>query len=300
MDKDILERMRIPVDKPSDQEDETSAERIVKILRSKGLERIAEPVLKFRTEPITENDLPIGSSRMGGSPDLPLGIAWPSRDGRPIDFLLQLDLAETPRKWGGDDLPESGWLYFFYDLKQHPWGYDVSHRHGWRVLYYDGDRKTLGRCTRPDATDPVLRPCRLTFFKGIYLNWPSLQDEKSESDLLYLNKHEGLSVAQGDVSGHQILGRTHGCQGMYEDMQRDCQLASNGIYLGGGGGPVFDEVKAAQVASGIKDWRLLLELSSDENACLEWTGYGTLYFWIREDDLRCSDFHNVWAISQCT
>ena len=299
MDKDLLDRMRIPVDKPSAQEDETPAERIVKILRSKGLERIAEPVLQFRTEPITENDLPIGSSKMGGSPDLPLGIAWPSRDGRPLDFLLQLDLAEAPRKWGGDDLPETGWLYFFYDLEQRPWGFEVSHRHGWRVLFYDGDRKTLGRRSRPDATDPVLRPCRLTFFEGIYVNWPSLQDEKSRSDLRYLNQHEGLFDAQVEVSGHQISGNTHGCQSMYEGMQEECQLASHGIYLDGCGRSRHYKEKEERVRAGIKQWRHLLQLRFDENAGLEWTGYGTLYFWIRENDLRNSDFHNVWAVFEC-
>jgi len=80
---------------------------------------------------------------MGGNPDLPIGISWPTSQGRPLDFLLQLNLSELPRELVGDALPERGWLYFFYDLEQRPWGFDVSHRHGWRVLFYDGDRKNL-------------------------------------------------------------------------------------------------------------------------------------------------------------
>lgn len=127
------------------------------------------------------------------------------------------------------------------------------------------------------------------------MNWPSLQDEKSLSDLRSLT-NEGLFAAEVEISGHRILGNNHGGQG---DMQEGCQLASNGIYLGGGGGPVFDHVKAEQFKAGIRNWRFLLELGSDENANLDWTGYGTLYFWIREDDLRNCDFHNVWAIFQC-
>jgi uncharacterized protein YwqG len=295
LDKDILDRMRMPVEKPSDHEHEPPAEKVLEILRSVGLERIAEPVLRFRTEPTSTSDLPIGSSKMGGSPDLPIGIPWPTWDGRPLDFLLQLDLVEIPRQWGGDRLPESGWLYFFYDIDRNPWGFDVSHRYGWRVLFYDGDRKNLERRKRSDNADPQLRPCGLTFFQGIYVNWPSLQDEKSRSDLHSLT-NEGLFAAQVEVSGHQITGNTHGGQG---DMQEKCQLASNGIYLGGGGGPLFDHVKAEQVRPGIRDWHLLLDLGSDENAGLEWTGYGRLCFWIREDNLRNSDFHNVWAVFEC-
>jgi uncharacterized protein YwqG len=300
LDKDLMDRMRIKVDRPSGNKTAPSVERVLKILATKGLERIAEPVLRFRTVPVPENQLTMGSSKIGGSPDLPIGIPWPTWDSRPLDFLLQLDLMEVPRRWGADALPESGWIYFFYDVDRNSWGFDVSDRYGWRVLFYDGDRSTLGRRKRPDNADPELRSCRLAFFEGIYVNWPSLQDEKSRSDLGYLTKYENLLDTQAEISGHQITGRTHGCQGMYEDMQEECQLASNGIYLGGCGRPGFDEEKEERVRAGIKKWRHLLELRSDENAGLEWTGYGTLYFWIREDDLRNSDFHNVWAIFQCT
>jgi len=232
---------------------------------------------------------------MGGNPHLPIGIPWPTSQGRPLDFLLQLNLSELPRKLVGDALPERGWLYFFYDLERRPWGYDVSHRHGWRVLFYDGNLTNLQRRERPDSTEARLRPCTLSFFESIYVNWPSLQDEKSLSDLRSLT-NEGLFEAEVEISGHQITGKTHGGQG---DLQEECQLVSNGIYLDGGGGPVLDQVKAEQVRSGIKDWRLLLEVHSDENAGLEWTGYGTLYFLIREEDLRHCDFHDVWAIFQC-
>ncbi len=273
-----------------------STEKIMSMLRSKKLERIGEPVLKFRTLPETKKKLPLGSSKLGGNPDLPVGISWPVNDGRPLDLLLQLNLAELPRRFVESALPARGWLYFFYDLKQHPWGFDVSHRHGWRVLFYDGDRKALGRRRRPDATDPVLRPCGLTFFEGIYVNWPSLQDEKSKSDLHSLT-NEGLFQAQVENSGHRILGNNHGCQG---DMQLESQWASHGVFLCDGRCPNFDHAKAEQLEAGIRNWRFLLALHSDENAGLEWTGYGSLYFWIRDDDLRNCDFHNVWACFQCT
>jgi len=266
------------------------------ILRSKGLERIGEPVLKFRTLPETKKKLSLGSSKMGGNPHLPVGIPWPVNDGRPLDLLVQLNLAELPRKFLEGSLPERGWLYFFYDLEQRPWGFDVSHRHGWRVLFYDGDRKTLGRRSRPDATDPILRSCGLTLFEGVYVNWPSLQDEESLADLRYLNKHEGLFQAGVENSGHRFLGNNHGGQG---DMQVESQLASHGVHLCDERCPVLDRGKSEKIKAGIKNWRFLLELDSDKNANLEWTAYGSLYFWIRDEDLRHCDFHNVWACFQC-
>jgi uncharacterized protein YwqG len=120
-----------------------NTEKVMTMLRSRGLEGIAEPCLRFRTHLIQENDLRVGSSKLGGSPDLPIGIPWPTWHGRPLDFLLQLDLTEIPRNLAEDLLPERGWIYFFYDIERNTWGYDVSHRGSWRVVFFDGDRKTL-------------------------------------------------------------------------------------------------------------------------------------------------------------
>lgn len=129
--------------KPVHKENTMNSEKVMTLLRSRGLERIAEPCLRFRTLQPNKKKLPLGSSRMGGNPDLPIGISWPISQGRPLDFLLQLNLSELPRKLVEDALPERGWLYFFYDLERGPWGYDVSHRHGWRVLFYDGSLTNL-------------------------------------------------------------------------------------------------------------------------------------------------------------
>jgi uncharacterized protein YwqG len=276
-----------------------STEKVMTMLRSRGLEGIAESCLRFRSYPIQEEDLRLGSSKLGGSPDLPTGIPWPTWNGRPLDFLLQLDLTEIPRNVADVLLPERGWLYFFYDIESNTWGFDVSHRGSWRVVFFAGDRETLCSRKRPDNAIANLRSCKLAFFEGIHLDCSAIEDEKLESDLDRLCHDENLQNAMTHLSGHQILGKTEGVQHSYESMQLQCQFVSNGIYMGGGGGPVFDEFKAKQLESGISDWRLLLELGSDDNAGLDWTEWGRLYFWIREEDLLHSHFHNVWALFQC-
>ncbi len=276
-----------------------SMEKVMTMLRSRGLEGIAEPCLRFRTQPIQDNDLRVGSSKLGGSPDLPTGIPWPTWYGRPLDFLLQLDLTEVPRNLAADLLPERGWLYFFYDIDSNKWGFDVSDRGSSRVLFFEGDRRILAPRRRPDSATAKFGSCQLAFFEGIHLNWRSIGDQKLKFDLDHFGWDEKLQDAMAEIWGHQILGTTEGVQHSYEEMQRECQFVSNGIYMGGGGGPVFDKFKAKQLESGIKDWQLLLELGSDENAGLVWHDYGSLYFWIREEDLSNSDFYSVWVLFQC-
>lgn len=49
----------------------------------------------------------------------------------------------------------------------------------------------------------------------------------------------------------------------------------------------------------MSEWRLLLQLDSDDASDMMWGDSGILYFWIREADARAGDFSNVWVILQC-
>src|SRR4051794_5221415 len=55
---------------------------------------------------------PVGAPRLGGEPDLPPDVAWPTRGGKRLPFIAQLDCSTLPR-WAGSPLPASGWLYAF-------------------------------------------------------------------------------------------------------------------------------------------------------------------------------------------
>lgn len=55
-----------------------------------------------------------GTSRIGGTPDLPAGAEWPTAAGWPLQFLLQIDLAEVSPCDVERVLPEDGLLLFFF------------------------------------------------------------------------------------------------------------------------------------------------------------------------------------------
>jgi uncharacterized protein YwqG len=48
-----------------------------------------------------------------------------------------------------------------------------------------------------------------------------------------------------------------------------------------------------------QDWRLLLQLDSDEHMDVMWGAAGMLYFWVREQEAAAGRFENVWVILQC-
>jgi uncharacterized protein YwqG len=53
------------------------------------------------------------------------------------------------------------------------------------------------------------------------------------------------------------------------------------------------------LAEEMKSWRLLLQVSTDQNTGMNWGTGGILYFWIREEDLKSRQFDRVEAIIQC-
>ncbi len=59
-----------------------------------------------------------GTSRLGGRPALPEGMAWPVSDGRRLTHLCTLDLAELPDFDGRDAVPRDGLLILLADITE--------------------------------------------------------------------------------------------------------------------------------------------------------------------------------------
>ncbi|MBB3918401.1 DUF1963 domain-containing protein [Rhizobium fabae] len=95
-------------------------------------------------------------SQIGGKPNLPPTLDWPTidfEDGTTasLDFLAQINLEELPRIEARDALPKSGMLYFFA-LSQSNEPLQSYDSVAWRVLYYPGNAADLpGRAAPEDA-----------------------------------------------------------------------------------------------------------------------------------------------------
>ena len=94
---------------------------------------------------------------------------------------------------------------------------------------------------------------------------------------------------------HRIAGHPGEIQG---DLRLRAQLVSNGIYCGNAKG--YKEGRDRGLEAGAKDWRLLLQADSDEDAGMMWGDLGRLYFMIHEDDAKRHNFDRVWLILQCS
>jgi uncharacterized protein YwqG len=270
------------------------------------LERYAEVTesqaprcVRFRLVAADENEMAPGDTRLGGSPDLSVGSEWPTYRGRPLDFIMQVNLQDLSHYRCCNRLPPEGYVYFFYDAENQPDGQHPSHRGRWRVVFHPGPTDVLERVHYPKggcSTAP-LKTCRIDSYEALSPGWEEVAVDALRLDdhetVEYLSFIETLPVA----TAHQVLGRPGYIQTFERLCQLDCQFVANGLELLSIGTPI-DQERAKELEPGAADWKLLLQLDSDEDVGMKWKGSGLLTFWIREQDLSNCDFRNVWVLTQ--
>jgi len=264
-----------------------------------GLDRLAAAI-QARSQPslrlITGKAGAQAVGRLGGRPNLPKDIPWPVwLDEQPLSFIAQLDLATLPPV-RGLPLPRSGSLFFFYDAVTQPWGFDPKDKGCAKAVY---SRSAL-------AAHPPRVPHRdldeEARFKGMALNaTPEISLPSANSGFL-----RELHATKEELEAYWKLmdplkGPVYRMGGHADQIQRDlcleAQLVTNGIYCDGGG---FDRGRKKGLDAGAVDWRLLLQVDSEQRTGMYWGDSGRLYFMIHKDDLRHRRFDNVWLILQCT
>jgi uncharacterized protein YwqG len=230
----------------------------------------------------------VGHSWFLGAPQLGDGVAWPEKDGRRLDFLACVDLAEVAAVERVPWLPTSGSLSFFYDREQQPWGFDPADLGSWAVVYQADSPKPQ---TGHEGRHMMFRAIRSIPGSG-----------RSEVMHLHLSEPEDDQVYElressfGGEAAHQVGGYPEPMQD--DDMEFQSQLVSNGIYLGDAKG--YHTPLAKSLEPGAASWRLLFQIGSDDKLDFMWGDAGMLYFWIREEDARATRFDRTWLILQAT
>ncbi|WP_433476847.1 DUF1963 domain-containing protein [Spirillospora sp. CA-142024] len=265
-----------------------------------------------------------GRTRMGGAPLLDQGAQWPTRDGRPLSLLALIDCAEVTAL-GAVDLPRTGYLNFFYDflnfrdevVNAEP-GFDgfdglaPTRTDGWRVIH------SGSAATETETPDEALlflertMTCSHTAFTIGYAadagyfsaDYP---DEEPEGPVLELPARTSSRLyALGDAwealppvgdrpdgePRHKIGGFPDWIQG---PMWHHIQMSSNGIPLDGD----EPDPREAALLPSTPEWRLLLQLDTDDELGWLWGDGGRLYFAIRVGDLAKGDFSRTWLAADC-
>jgi uncharacterized protein YwqG len=256
-------------------------EEINKRMERAGLSRIGPAVLKLLRPSIRlmvggQSEQPV--TRLGGTPNMPADIAWPTRrSGDPHSFLAQIDLAGL-EICDGLPLPGSGSLFFFCDAEYLPEGSDPRDvSDGIKVVYSPTSLSDNGLRTPPPGLNKEY------VFKGFSLK-PMLDLTAPAKDVWEIERLR-LSDAESDAYS-EIFGQV---------------CTSDGSVHRIGGHPNLVQYRQLEGTgdTGASDWRLLLQLDSENDAGMMWGDLGRLYFMIREQDLRSLSFGKAWLDWQC-
>ena len=267
----------------------------------------------------TPDQSAVGRSRLGGRPDLPRGMKWPMRQPyslvyprgnrpamekqRPLAFLAQINLADVA-SCGGTNLsiPSSGLLSFFYDAESQPWGFDPGDSVGF-LLMWSGEQllepqeppQTLHAIFNPVLLEAQPRECipPPSSFAMSQLFERSADPKSARNQLETLFSKEETKTRYW-TSHHAFGGWPCPIQG---EMETECQLVTNGVFCGLPEG--YSTRKAMRLRPGAADWRLVLQLASDKRAGFEWGDSGSVYVWMRDQDVRAGRFDQCWTILQC-
>ena len=260
-------------------------EEFLKIRRR--MKRLALPTLLF-----TDTDGP-GFSKLGGDPELPGGLAWPSRERGPLSFLAQVDLAQAHERGGPDWLPQTGGLYLFAE---------ADGGGG------DGRAAVVLHAPEVSAIEPTPPPPGLPKFGARFgERRVALASFTSLPSLDAL----GIDVQEIDVEEDELdelsdlptqafkADRLHRLAGYPNEIQEsrmalECELGSRGLDTGGS----FERDADPKLLRAAKSWRLLLQVDSDPELGMMWGDTGMLYVFVREADARAGDFSKTWLISQ--
>lgn len=231
------------------------------------------------------------SSWIGGVPLVAPGFAWPRWQGASMSFLAQIDLEETAAVLRQPWLPTHGQLYFFHVAGDPEQGDEPTELGSWRVIYSDAERSTLG---------PPSVPAGLRAYPKTYVRFRAIESLPSEERIeagweMSGEELEALRRAENAPFGgqprHQMFG--YPIPEQEDNMELESQLASEGMTISSP-----KDARFKQAERNVAQWKLLLQLDTDDDLNMMWEDGGLLYFWVKQSEAAQGNFENVWMILQ--
>lgn len=254
------------------------------LLPLKGfIKKSARPCIAFSMLPDAE--VTLAGSKMGGATAaLPEAFEWPQHEGKPLGFLLQINLADVT---GGAEfgLPSEGLLSFFYDLYDCPSDPEIGG--AFRVHYFPAEMALAATST--SGNDQQLTEARILFREGLslpYFGSTALGDFE-----------ERVKEAAGSDSSEDEMNDFADAYGAYcADVSHygDPNPEGGAHRMFGHPENIQDEMHACD-----NEWVMLLQLASDDTVDMMWGDSGMLYFWMTKADLAARRFDQVIMTLQC-
>jgi uncharacterized protein YwqG len=265
------------------------------------IRRMVRPTVTL--QPVkSSDDSSLTRSKFGGLPALPASYPWPKYKDQSLAFIGQVDLGSIPEVMREQGFPSEGMLLFFYDADQRTWGFDPKDAGSFAVIYISdyNDESLVTQLPDDISEEARFKPCILDTHQvaPTLPPWESLTvDDLNLSDeqmSIYMDVLDTLCDDDEWANRGLLGGYLDQIQG---DVMLDCELTTAGFYCGDDS--AYKDKRFPWFRQKSRDWRLLLQVPSCEEAGMMWGDMGCLYYCIRDEDLRNRRFDRVWMVLQC-
>jgi uncharacterized protein YwqG len=260
--------------------------------RRKAIRKIARPAILLRTKKSAEANIPSGATKVGGRPDLPASAEWPAyRDGRPLAFLAQINLAQVAKAGSPiKGLPAAGLLSVFsvwgwmkaddFDPQVPQDGTEADQEdNGWTVALHTPSRTKLERRKPPRGVNS---------FKAAAVE---------ATAILSLPNHR-------DEPPLAALGWSDDDYERFDEMQEDFRSIQMGHWFKGGtdswhqlgGYARFQQHFPEEVLE--KGLAMFLQVGTDAHTGMHWGDGGELTFYADAKALAKGRFERLWGTCQ--
>ena len=220
---------------------------------------------------------------------------------KPIDFLAMIRLADLAPHAALLGLPDRGALLFYYDVARSPASFWPEARGGWQILHAEDEDDLVVVDVAP-VHRAEFHPSTLSF-ELEYALPDDIRQLTGDDDLRCHGneEYERVYIALRGIGDREPI--IHQIGGSPDEVQHGlfhrCQLASNGVSGGSPEALQRQRDRVRELEPGVKDWRLLLQIDSDQTGPgWMWGDVGRLYFCLHRDDLARRRFERSWCAEQ--
>ena len=275
---------------------------------NKVFDAINKNAIKLEFQVNNKEELPIGTSKFGGNPDVPIDFEWfyyvgedfnGEKKKRPLSFLAQINCEEVKQYDEDGLLPSKGMLYFFYELATMRWGFDPQDKGCAKVYYFDGDVTQLIRTNCPDSLEDEFKLPEIKIGFSKKYDLPDYEEFTELHDFGNWDEYDEAKVMKGyeqEETISKLLGYADLIQG---GMLLECEQVTNGIYCGGIPEVAPEELK--KMKDNCVEWQLLFQMDTVTTNDFElmFGDCGRIYYYIKKEDLKNCNFDDCWLILQC-
>jgi len=268
-----------------------------------GIIQLIRPSIGISTKKLSSDNLKIGKSKIGGKPDMPENIDWPTLNNSPLIFCAQYNVAEMKKYDTENLLPKEGMFYIFLGINEEWNGFSIDENVS--KIFFIENLENLERKEYPESLneDNKIDPAEIVYFERLTLpddeNYKLLYfNEKYEDFYFYFYQETDEFLTENLYepfdSMHQILGEDRSIQSsvVYDFAKNELNIKNDEEHV----------EKWNDIFEYSKSYKLLIQLDCmDSNTNLnKFGGTGVFYIGLKEEELKKMKFDNLRISYQST